>query len=144
MNWRLWTTVGLLLVVTSGAGAQTSAERRAIQVEINYTGAGTVDARHKIYVALWESSDSSGDPPAAVLSLDSKKGAVTFSMVQKVPAFVSAAYDPTGAWDAQSPPPSGSSLGMHSKNPPNPEPIDVAPGQTAKVSITFDDSVKVP
>jgi len=144
MNWRLWTTVGLLLVVTSGAGAQTSAERRAIQVEINYTGAGTVDARHKIYVALWESSDSSGGPPAAVLSLDSKKGAVTFSMVQKVPAFVSAAYDPTGAWDAQSPPPSGSSLGMHSKNPPNPEPIDVAPGQTAKVSITFDDSVKVP
>ena len=58
MRWRLWTTVGLFLLITSGAGAQTSAERRAIQVEINYTGAGTVDARHKIYVALWESSDS--------------------------------------------------------------------------------------
>ena len=144
MSWRLCTTVGLFLLFAAGAVAQTSAERRAIEVEINYTGAGSVDATHKIYVALWESSDSSGGPPAAVLSLDSKTGTVTFSMVQKVPAFVSAAYDPTGAWDAQSPPPSGSSLGMYSKNPPTPDPIDVAPGQTVKVSITFDDSAKVP
>jgi hypothetical protein len=144
MKWRLCTTVGLFLLVVAGAGAQTSAERRAIQVEINYTGAGTVDATHKIYVALWESANASGGPPVAVQSLDSKKGTVTFSMVQKVPAFVSAAYDPTGAWNAQSPPPSGSSLGMYSKNPPNPEPIDVAPGQTVKVSITFNDSAKVP
>src|ERR671918_1256870 len=76
-----------------------------------------------------------------VRNLDSKKGTVTFSNVQKVPAYVSAAYDPSGAWDAQSPPPSGSSLGMHSRNPPNPQPIDVAPGKSVKVSITFDDSV---
>ena len=86
----------------------------------------------------------SGGPPAAVLSLDSKRGAVTFSEVQKVPAYVSCAFDPTGKWDAQSPPPSGSSLGMYSKNPPNPAPIDVAPGKTVKVSVTFNDSVKVP
>jgi hypothetical protein len=32
---------------------------------------------------------------------------------------------------------------MYSKNPPNPEPIDVAPGKTVKVAITFDDSAKV-
>ena len=76
-------------------------------------------------------------------SLDSKKGTVTFSNVQKVPAYVSAAYDPTGAWDAQSPPPSGSSLGMYTKNPPDPEPIDVALGKTVKVSVTFDDSARV-
>jgi hypothetical protein len=88
-------------------------------------------------------SDFSGGPPAAVEPLDSKKGTVTFSNVQKVPAYVSAAYDPTGAWDAQSPPPSGSSLGMYTKNPPDPEPIDVALGKTVKVSVTFDDSVRV-
>ena len=86
----------------------------------------------------------SGGPPVAVLSVNSKKGAVTFSDVQKVPAYVSAAFDPTGAWDAQSPPPSGASLGMYSKNLPNPEPIDVAPGKTVTVAITFDDSAKVP
>jgi hypothetical protein len=31
---------------------------------------------------------------------------------------------------------------MYSKNPPNPQPIDVAAGKTIRVSITFDDSVK--
>ena len=45
MSWRLCTTVGLFLLFATSAGAQTSAERRTIQVEINYTGAGTVDAR---------------------------------------------------------------------------------------------------
>ena len=137
------TTLGLFFLLAASADAQTSADKRTIQVEINYTGSGTVNASHKIYIALWDLSDFSGGPPAAVESLDSKKGTVTFSNVQKVPAYVSAAYDPTGAWDAQSPPPSGSSLGMYTKNPPDPEPIDVALGKTVKVSVTFDDSVKV-
>jgi hypothetical protein len=144
MRKRLCTTLGLFLLFLASALAQTSADKRTIQVDINYTGSGTVDASHKIYVALWESSDFTGGPPAAVESLDSKKGTVTFSSVQRVPAYVSTAYDPTGGWDAQSPPPSGSSLGMYSKKPPDPEGIDVAPGKTVKVSITFDDSVKVP
>ena len=144
MSKRLWTTLGLFVLYAVCALAQTSADKRTIQVDIDYTGSGTVNASHRIYVALWDSSDMSGGPPVAVLSLNSKKGTVTFSDVQRVPAFVSAAYDPTGNWDAQSPPPSGSSLGMYSKNPPTPQPIDVAPGKTVKVTITFDDSVKVP
>jgi hypothetical protein len=144
MSKRLWTTLGLFVLCAVCALAQTSADKRTIQVEIDYTGSGIVNASHKIYVALWDSSDMSGGPPVAVLSLNSKKGTVTFSDVQRVPAFVSAAYDPAGHWDAQSPPPSGSSLGMYSKNPPNPQAIDVAPGKTIKVTITFNDSVKVP
>ena len=143
MRKCLCTTLGLFFLLAASGDAQTSADKRTIQVEINYTGSGTVNASHKIYVALWDSADFSGGPPAAVESLDSKKGTVTFSNVQKVPAYVSAAYDPTGAWDAQSPPPSGSSLGMYTKNPPDPEPIDVALGKTVKVSVTFDDSARV-
>jgi hypothetical protein len=141
---RLCATLGVFALFATCALAQTSADKRTIQVDINYTGSGTVDANHRIYVALWDSSDMSGGPPVAVLAVNSKKGAVTFSDVQRAPAYVSAAFDPTGAWDAQSPPPSGASLGMYSKNPPNPEPIDVAPGKTVKVAITFDDSAKVP
>ena len=141
---RLWTTLGMFVLCAVCAFAQAGADKRTIQVDIDYTGSGIVNASHKIYVALWDSSDMSGGPPVAVLSLNSKKGTVTFSDVQRVPAFVSAAHDPTGNWDAQSPPPSGSSLGMYSKNPPNPQAIDVAPGKTVKVTITFDDSVKVP
>jgi hypothetical protein len=144
MNKRLWTALGLFLLSAARAGAQTGADRPTIQVEVNYTGSGTVNASHKIYIALWDSADFSSGPPAAVKSLDSKNGTVTFSDVRKVPAYVTAAYDPKGAWDAQSQPPSGSSLGMYTKNPPNPQPIDVAPGKSVKVSVTFDDSAKAP
>ena len=117
---------------------------RTIQADITYTGSGTVNASHKIYVALWDSADFDSGPPAATRALDSKRGTVTFMDVRKVPAYVSTAYDPTGAWDAQSPPPRGSSLGVYSLHPPAPAPVDVAPGKTAKVKITFDDSVKAP
>ena len=143
MSTRLGTTLGLFVLFAASAAAQTSADIRTIQVDITYTGAGTVNASHKIYVALWESADMTAGPPAAVKSLDTKKGTVTFSGVQ-VPAYITTAYEPNGTWDAQSPPPSGTSLGVYAKNPPTPLPIDVAPGKTVKVSITFNDAVKVP
>jgi len=144
MSKHLRLTLGLFVLFAASIAAQTTADKRTIQVDVSYTGAGTVDAGHKIYVALWDSADMSGGPPAEVKSLDSKKGTVTFSSLQTVPAYVSAAYDPTGQWDAQSPPPSGTSLGMYSKNPPKPDAIDVAPGKTVKVAVAFNDAVKVP
>jgi hypothetical protein len=141
MKERLCVTIAALVLATVVAVAQTG---RTIQVDIAYTGSGTVNASHKIYVALWDSADFSGGPPVAVESLDSKSGTVTFRDVQKVPSYVSTAYDPTGKWDAQSPPPSGSSLGMYSTNPPTPTAIEVEQGKTAKVKVVFDDSNKVP
>ena len=144
MSKHLRLTLGLVVLFAASIAAQSSADKRTIQVDISYTGSGTVDAGHKIYVALWDSSDMSGGPPAEVKSLDSKKGTVTFSSVQTVPAYVSAAYDPTGHWGAQTPPPSGTSVGMYSKNPPNPDANNIAPGKTVKVAITFNDAVKVP
>jgi len=129
------------------AGWTISAQQgRTLQVRIHYTGSGTVDKDHKIFVALWDSPDftDGSTPPAAVESTTSKDGIVTFSDVQKSPVFASSAYDPTGQWDAQSgPPPTGSSLGMYSKAPPKPDPIPIAPGKTAQVTINFDDSQKV-
>jgi hypothetical protein len=118
-----------------------------IRVQIDYTGTGTVDVNHKVYVALWDSPDfaqpNSDVMPVAVEPTSSKTGTVTFSDVKKTPAYVSAAFDPTGKWDARSAPPTGSSLGMYSNAPPTPEPINVAPGKTEKVKISFDDSHKM-
>lgn len=117
---------------------------RTIQVEVTYTGAGTVDASHKIYVALWDSAQTNSGPPVATKALDAKRGTVTFTDVEKVPAYISTAYDPTGSWAADSPPPSGSSLGIYSAHPPTPDPINVALGKTVKVKVTFDDTNKAP
>jgi hypothetical protein len=132
-----------------GALIAPAQQRLTLQVQLHYTGSGAVDATHKIFVALWDSpgfTDNSG-PPVAVKSATSKNGIVTFSDVQKVPAYVSTAYDPTGQWDAQDPqagtPPSGSSLGMYSKAPPKPDPITITPGKIVKITITFDDTNKV-
>src|ERR1043166_407727 len=141
MTKHLCGLLGAILLATAFAVAQTG---RTIQVDVVYTGSGRVDASHKIYVALWDTANLEGGPPADIQSIDSKTGTVTFKNVATVPAYVSTAYDPTGKWDAQSPPPSGSSLGMYSSKPPTPSPIDVAPGKTAKIKLTFDDSKKTP
>jgi len=138
---RLTVLCGVLLLSAAIAPAQ---QDLTLQVQLHYTGSGTVDATHKIFVALWDSADFGSAPPTDVKSATSKNGVVTFSNVKKTPTYMSAAYDPTGHWDgASGPPPAGSSLGMYSKAPPKPDPIDIAPGKIAKVTITFDDAVKV-
>jgi hypothetical protein len=140
MSKRLYALAALLCLATVVAVAQAG---RTIQVDVTYTGSGTVDANHKIYVALWNSANMDAGPPAEVQSLNSKTGTVTFKNVSTVPAFVSTAYDPSGKWDAQTPPPSGSSLGMYG-TPPTPDPIRVEVGKVAKVKVTFNDANKVP
>jgi hypothetical protein len=119
-----------------------------IRVQLTYSGSGTVDANHKIFVALWDSADFAKPDahvvPVDVKSTDSKDGVVTFTNVQKSPAYVSAALDTTGKWDGQSgPPPAGASLGMYSSAPPTPDAINVAPGKSERVTIVFDDSHKM-
>jgi hypothetical protein len=138
---------GMLGTLLFGAVIASAQSGGTVQVQLHYTGSGTVDADHKIYVALWDSAAFTGDgggPPMAVQAATSKNGMVTFTDIQKTPVYASAAYDPTGAWDAQSPPPKGSSLGMHGKTPPTPDPIEVVPGKVAKATISFDDTTKVP
>ena len=136
--------LSVLFVVLVGAFLASAQQGSTLQVQLHYTGSGTVDATHKIFVALWDSADLNSAPPAEVKSTTSKNGMVTFADVKKSPVYVTAAYDPSGRWDAASPPPTGSSLGMYGKTPPKPDPIAIAPGKSVKVTIGFDDTAKVP
>jgi hypothetical protein len=89
-------TYGLFLLGTVIAAMQPDTHAGTIQVEVRYTGAGTVNASHKIYVGLWDDPgfvNPGGDPPVAVQPLDSASGTVTFANVQKAPAYISVAYD---------------------------------------------------
>ena len=135
---------GMLLGLLPQAISQDSTSN--IEVHVKYTGAATVDEKHKIFVALWDSADfiRGGAMPVDIQSTGSKTGSVKFNDVKKSPAYVSAVFDPTGGWDAQSgPPPEGSSLGLYSKTPGQPEPIELKPGKTVSVELAFDDSVKM-
>ncbi|MFZ0592528.1 MAG: hypothetical protein WAM39_18875 [Bryobacteraceae bacterium] len=120
---------------------------RMLKVKLNYTGSGTVDARHKIYAFLFDSPGfihGSGDIPIAAEAAQNKDGTVTFDAVPTSPVYLSAVYDPAGNYDGQSgPPPSGSSLGLYSKTSGTPEPIRIEPGKTLQVDLAFDDRVKM-
>ncbi len=136
----------LLLASPRPAVSQDSSAASSLKVHVNYTGAGTVDEKHKVYVVLWDSPDfASGaeSMPVAIKSVSSKDGSVTFDNVAKTPAYVSTVFDASGTWDAQSVPPDGSSLGLYSKTPGKPAPIELKSGGTTPVDVTFDDTEKM-
>lgn len=127
--------------------AADAAEGATLVVHLEYTGSGTIDDSHKIYVVLWDSPDfvkGGGMTPFAEKAVTTKSADARFEDVQTNPVYVSMAYDPTGKWQADSAPPSGSSLGLYSKQPGTPEPVRLTAGKTTSISATLDDSHKVP
>jgi hypothetical protein len=137
--------VSLLATPRNGMSQNSNASYK-LRVHANYTGAGTVDEKHKMYIVLWDSPDfvtAGGVTPVAIESIPAKDGTVTFDDVKKTPAYVSAVYDPSGQWDAQSPPPEGSSLGLYSKTPGSAEAVELQSGKTTTIALAFDDSVKM-
>ena len=118
-------------------------------MKLNYTGSGQVDGKHRIVVFLFKDSDYfeywSGIIPFDVVFASKKDGTVVFSNVRYSPVYVVTAYDPNGKYDSLlERPPSGSSNGLYSKKSGELKPVLIKPGQTAQVSVTFDDSDKEP
>ncbi len=135
----------LMLAMPRTAASQDSNASSKLQVDASYTGTGTVDEKHKVYVVLWDTADfakGEGSMPVAIESISSKSGTVTFADV-KTPAYVSTVYDASGQWDAQSAPPDGSSLGLYSKGSGAPEPVKLQSGRTTRIDLAFDDTVKM-
>ncbi len=119
---------------------------RTLKVTLNYTGAGTVDDKHKIMVFVFDSPDfmQGNAMPVGQQATASKSGTVTFTDLATSPVYLSAVYDPTGQYEGMSAPPSGSSLGLYAKTAGTPEPIKIEPGATAEVEMAFDDTAKMP
>jgi hypothetical protein len=143
MNRRIFIAAGLGCV----AAALAKGETFKVAFEMTYTGSGTVDAAHKIYVAMWDSPDFMTEKsllrPLAVKSIASRTGAVEFDGVKKNPVFLSMAYDPAGTWNGKTTTPPGSSLGLYMSEPGIPAPVQLETGKVTKVAATFDDSVKM-
>ena len=141
----------LALALTAVAAAQEKpaekkSEPRTLKVKVNYTGSGQVDAKHPIFVFVFDTPVFSENAmPIGAGTTAAKDGTVTITDLSASPVYVVAAYDPQGAYDGQSgPPPSGSSMGVYSKNPPEPEPVKIEPGATVQIELPFDDSAKMP
>ncbi|MGA2592763.1 MAG: hypothetical protein ABSH32_22860 [Bryobacteraceae bacterium] len=149
MKKSLYLALGMFILASGFqfGGAQEKAATRTLKVKLKYTGSGTVDEKHKILVFAFDSPEFTQGSvmPFASQSATSKDETVTFSEIAKSPVYVVAVYDPTGGYDGQSgPPPSGSSLGMYTKAPPTPAPVNIDEGKTAEIDLPFDDSAKMP
>jgi hypothetical protein len=145
MDRRNFLLSGTAFASALTARAQTGRSR--LEVQVSYTGSGTVDQSRKVYVVLWDNpnfiKEEAGTPPIDIKGVSSKSAAVQFDDVQKSPVYVSMVYDPSGKWDAASHPPAGSSLGLYAKEPGTPAPVPLEPGKTTKISAAFDDSLKM-
>ncbi len=151
MRRLLAVTFGVAALLVSAYAAQQEKKEekqaaRTLKVKLNYTGSGTVDEKHKIVVFIFESPDfmQGAAMPADMRAAKAKDETVTFSGLATSPVYVVCVYDPTGAYEGMSPPPSGSSMGMYSKTPGQPEPVKVEPGQTVEIELAFDDTAKMP
>lgn len=150
---RMLFAAGLLGLTSMVATAQQPkpeekpAATRTLKAKMNYTGAGTVDEKHKIFLFVFDTPDfmQGGSMPIGFGSASAKDGTVTVSDLSVSPIYVAVTYDPTGGYDGQSgPPPSGASMGVYAKTPGTPEPVKIDPGKTAEITVAFDDSFKMP
>jgi len=150
---RLLLAAGLLGLTSIAALAQASkpaekpAEGRTLNAKMDYTAAGTVDAKHKIFVFVFDSPNflQGAAMPIGVGSTAAKDGTATVSNISVSPVYISVCFDAKGGYDGMSgPPPSGSPLGVYWKTPGTPEPVKIEAGKTAEITISFDDSYKMP
>ena len=153
----------LSLCVTLQASGNAANSPKTLKVKLNYTGAGTVDEKHKIYLLVFDANpftctsliDSTGAaaPPAPAAgvchilrrtSTDSKNGNITIADLGSSPVYAAAFLDEDGSYDGHSDPAQGSPMGTYGKAPDKPDPINLEDGKTVEITLPFDDSLKTP
>ncbi|MFB3905897.1 MAG: hypothetical protein ACE15E_20810 [Acidobacteriota bacterium] len=126
--------------VVSGGG-------RTLRVKATYTGQGPIDDQHKIYVSVFDISyiGHEGVVPIATRSLSQNGQSAGFENLKQSPVYVAAFYDKAGGYDQSSDsPPSGSPAGLYGRQPGVADPIAIEEGKTAKIELTFDDTLTMP
>jgi hypothetical protein len=126
--------------IAASAGARVTAG--AVKVTVNYTGKGTVDATHRVWVWLFTTPDiGPGSMPIAEASIDANGSLATFDGIDAERVWIAAAFDESGTMRGSAPPPSGSPVGFFAGTDSAPK--SVVPGEPAVV-MTFDDSFRMP
>jgi hypothetical protein len=111
-----------------------------VSVTVTYTGKGKVDDTHEILVFLFDHpTPSVGSVPMEVQVTTKSGGTVTFKNVATTPVYITVAYDEAANYDGTAPPPTGTPIGSYQKEGKT---IPVTPGPTAKIKLSFDDSVR--
>ncbi|HUE86909.1 MAG TPA: hypothetical protein VMO26_12615 [Vicinamibacterales bacterium] len=120
-----------------------TADATSVAVTVNYTGAGTVDADHRLWVWIFDNPNIGPDAiPIGEQSIAKNGGTARFSTT--TPVYVAIAYDEKGGFMGQAPPPPGSPVALYGMTGPNDPPQPVTPRPKGSVSVTFDDTQRMP
>src|SRR5262245_24235689 len=128
--------------VEANPAASAEAET-TLKVTAQYTGAGKVDATHRLWVSLFDRAmdPSAHVPPIATQALTVNGGVANFTAIVPGQVWVGVIYDEKGGYTAEGPPPSGSPTGTYLVNY---QPAPVTPGPSASIQITFNDQFRIP
>ena len=130
------------LIIASVATATPEAEQAGVKVTVKYTGKGTVDSGHRIWIWLFDTPDiGPGAMPIDEQSLDTNGATATFAGVAAGKVWIAIAYDERGGFGGAAPPPSGSPVTLYMEKG---APGIVTPGPDGSVTVTFDDSMRMP
>ena len=123
---------------------QSTLNATSVNVTVKYTGTGTVDATHRIWVWIFDTPNIGPDAiPIGEQSISMNGGTATFSTTTKQ-VYIAMAFDEQGGFLGQAPPPSGAPVAMYGMNGPDGQPQPVAPGAKGAVTVAFNDMVRMP
>lgn len=133
---------GLASTAVRAGALDARAEAGDVTVTVKYSGKGTVDANHKIWVWLFTSPDiGPGAMPIAETSVDKNGAPASFVNIGAEQVWIAVAYDEGGGFAGSAPPPSGSPVSLYSGDGKGP--TAVTPGPKAKVTIALTDATRM-
>jgi hypothetical protein len=117
-----------------------------LAVSVEYTGKGTVDEDHHIWIWLFDNPDSStwtDIEPLAVGSLLENSATYKFdNLPQRV--YFAVAFDEKGGYTPGPPPPQGTPIAVYGAEPGGAAAPVTTGGTDAAVKASFDDSQRMP
>lgn len=130
----------LLQVTPSSPGV--AAESGSLTITVEYKGAGKVDKEHQIWIWVFDTPtiDESSEP-VSITSVAENNGSASFNSLPET-VYIAVCFDEKGGYDGTSgPPQSGSPVSIHG-GADAAKPVKT--GGEAKVTVTFDDSMRMP
>jgi uncharacterized protein (DUF2141 family) len=118
-------------------------ETGQLKITVEYKGPGTVDKSHQIFVWVFDTPDIHADStPLSSDVITTNGGTASFSGLPKT-VYLAAAFNEKGDYDGtQGPPPTGTPVTVYG-GMGTAKAVDTG-GAEAAVTITFDDSTRMP
>jgi hypothetical protein len=137
--------LGVLGILTSGsARAGQAAASGKLNVVLNYTGSGAVDQNHRIWIWLFDTPNISTDSEPIATGVVSSNGAAYKFVGLPKAVYIAAAYDEKGGYDGTSgPPPSGTPYTIYGGGSGAAAAVPTG-GDDASVTVSFDDTLRIP